>query len=127
MDVDIVPDALVDRLGTEATGGLLHVRDRARREWTGDVLSVAAERFERRLTQDTSGLRVQVSETGAALREEMGQLEIRMRQDLTQTEVRIIREIGASRFELLKWSFVFWIGQVVAMSAIMAAMVRAIR
>ena len=42
-------------------------------------------------------------------------------------EVRIIREIGNSRFDLLKWTFAFWIGQVVATSAIMAAMLRIVR
>ena len=39
-------------------------------------------------------------------------------------EVRILREVGTNRFELLKWSFLFWIGQVVTMSAIIAAMLR---
>ena len=73
-----------------------------------------------------------------ALRHEMGQLEVRLRgelghvdgrlrQDLSQMELRIIREIGTSRFDLLKWTFAFWIGQVVAMSAIMAAMLRIVR
>ena len=42
-------------------------------------------------------------------------------------ELRIIREIGNSRFDLLKWTFAFGIGQVVAMSAIMAAMLRIVR
>ena len=42
-------------------------------------------------------------------------------------EVRIVREIAASCVDLLKWSFVFWIGQVVAVSAVMAAMLRVAR
>jgi hypothetical protein len=37
-------------------------------------------------------------------------------------EVRILREIPGSRVEFFKVVVVFWIGQVVAVSAVMAAM-----
>ncbi len=133
-----MPIKLRERLGPEATGGLLHVLDLAQHDWRDDVLSLAAERFERRLAEVGSSLRVQVAQSEAAVRHEMGQLEVRLReelghvdgrlrQDLSQMEVRIIREIGNSRFDLLKWTFAFWIGQVVATSAIMAAMLRVVR
>jgi hypothetical protein len=84
------------------------------------VLSIAVERFERRLSES-------IAQSEAALRKEMGQLEIRLRQELSQMEVRLVREIALSRADLLKWSFVFWIGQVVAVSAVMAAMLRVVR
>ena len=154
MDAAAVPFKLRERLGPEATGGLLHVLDVAQHEWRDDVLSLAAERFERRVVEGTRpsrqkavrGCGAKVAREGTAervgrwgrLRQEMGQLEVRLRgelghvdgrlrQDLSQMELRITREIGNSRFDLLKWTFAFWIGQVVAMSAIMAAMLRFIR
>ena len=61
------------------------------------------------------------------LRDELAHVDGRLRQDLSQMELRIIREIGNSRFDLLKWVFAFSIRQVVAMSAIMAAMLRIVR
>ncbi len=102
------------------------------------MLSLAAERFERLLAEVGASLRVQTAHSERAVRHEMGQLEVRLRddlahvdgrlrQDLSQMELRIIREIGDSRFDLLKWMFAFSIGQVVAMSAIMAAMLRIVR
>ena len=138
VDAAAVPIKLRERLGAEATGGLLHVLDVAQHDWRDDVLSLAAERFERRLAEVGSSLRVQIAHSEGALRHEMGQLEVRLRdelahvdgrlrQDLSQMELRIIREIGNSRFDLLKWTFAFWIGQVVAMSAIMATMLRIVR
>ena len=149
MDAGTVPIKLRERLGPEATGGLLHVLDVAESDWREDVLSLAGERFERRLAEVGSSLRVQIAQSEAALRNEIGQVEVRLRQemghlevrlrgelgqvdgrlrqDLSQMEVRIIREIGNSRFDLIKWSFAFWIGQVVAMSAIMAAMLHIVR
>jgi hypothetical protein len=185
-DVDVdaaaVPFKLRERLGSEATGGFLHVLDLAQRDWREDVLSLAVERFERRLAEENAALRVQIAQSEAAVRNEIGQVEGRLRhemdqaegrlrqemgqaegrlhqemgqvegrllhevgqlevrlrgelghvdgelrQDLSQMELRIIREIGNSRFDLLKWTFAFWIGQVVAMSAIMAAMLRIVR
>jgi hypothetical protein len=137
VDVDAVPAALAARLGPEATGGLLHVLDLAHSDWSDDVMSVVGERFERRLSEEGSGLRVQIAHTEAALRKEISQLEMNvrrelsrveagLRQDFSQMEVRVLREVGNSRFELLKWSFLFWIGQVVTMSAIIAAMLRII-
>ena len=91
------------------------------------MVTMAGERFERRLAEEGSSLRVQIAQTEAALRKELGQFEAGLRQDFAQMEVRVLREIGNNRFELLKWSFLFWIGQVVTMSAIIAAMLRSIR
>ena len=68
MDVDAVPAALAARLGPEATGGLLHVLDLAHDEWSDDVMSVAAERFKRRLAEEGASLRVQIAHSEAALR-----------------------------------------------------------
>ena len=116
MQANSVPAALRERLGPDATSGLLHVLELERRTWSDEVLNIGAERFERRLAESTSGLRVQIAETEARLRQELGGM-----------EVRITREIASSRVELLRWSFVFWIGQVVAVSAVMAAMLRVAR
>ena len=160
MDAAAVPFKLRERLGPEATGGLLHVLEVAQSGWNEDVLTLAGERFERRLAEGHSALQVQLVQSEAALHSDIGQVEVRLRQevgqvevrlrqemsqlevrlrealgdvggglrrDLSEMEVRIIREIGTSRFDLIKWTFAFWIGQVVAMSAIMAAMLRAVR
>jgi hypothetical protein len=116
MQANSVPVALRERLGPDATGGLLHVFELERRAWSDEVLNIGAERFERRLAESTSGLRVQIAKTESRLRQELGGM-----------EVRIMREIASSRVELLRWSFVFWIGQVVAVSAVMAAMLRVAR
>jgi hypothetical protein len=58
-------------------------------------LSVAAERYERRLAEEISGLRVAV-----------------------------VREIHEGRVEIIKWSFLFWLGQVAALFALFSFMLR---
>ena len=72
-------------------------------------MSVAADRFERRLTEEISGLRIEVRD---ALHDGL-------------TAVR--QELATTRVEMLKWSFLFWVGQVAAMAGLLAFMLRGLR
>ena len=92
------------RLGDDATFGLIELLDSDRREWSEHVLSVAADRFERRLTEEISDFREEIRE---GLRDGL-------------TSVR--QEIATTRVEMLTWSFLFWIGQVAAMAGLLAYM-----
>ena len=127
MQVNAVPPALRDRLGPEGTTGLLDVLDLAEREWREDVLSLAGERFDRRLAETGAILRVQIAQSDAAIRGEMAQVEVRIVREIANCRGDLIKEIANGRGDLIKWSFLFWIGQVVAMSAVMGAMLRMIR
>ena len=70
------------------------------------MLSVAADRFERRVAQELGAFRADV---GKALSEGLAGI----RQDT-----------ATARLEMLKWSFVFWIGQVAAVAGLLAFMRR---
>lgn len=105
MEIGAVPVALRERLGADATGGLVHLLDHALREGRADVIAACTERFERRLVEEVAGVRVQLAQVEGALRQEM----------------------AAGRVELLKWCFLFWIGQVVAMTGIIGVMLRLFR
>lgn len=72
-------------------------------EWAEHVLSLSAERFERRLAQEIGGLRAEIHSGFIAVR-----------QDLSN-----------QRAELLKWSFLFWIGQIASIAGLLAFMLRA--
>ena len=104
-----IPVALRSRLGDDATFGLIELLDSERKDWSEQVVGVAADRFERRLTEEISGLRVELRE---ALHEGL-------------TAVR--QELATTRVETLKWSFLFWIGQVAAMAGLLAYMLRGLR
>ncbi len=88
-----VPAALRARLGDDATFGLIEVLESERKDWSEHVLSAAADRFERRLAEELS----------------------KLRQEITQ-------ELVTTRVDMLKWSFVFWIGQVAAMAGLLTFM-----
>ena len=157
MDSEIVPRALQDRLGGEATAGLIDLLTNVRTDLREDVITASAERFERRLVEEISGVRVQVAQTdasirqdmtrmGAELRDEMTRRTAELRQEITRTAAELrqdmarmegqLREamagmradlldrMSADRFELLKWAFLFWIGQVVAIATVVGVMIR---
>lgn len=101
-----VPAALSDRLGREATSGLVELLDSTRDEWTEHVLTLAEARFERRLAQEIAALRVEITRELQALRQEF------------------TRELATVRVELIRWSFAFWVGQIAVMVGVLAFMLR---
>lgn len=101
-----MPAALRNRLGDDTTFGLIELLDSERKDWSEQVLNVAADRFERRLTDEVSGLRLEFRE---ALHEGL-------------SSVR--QELATTRVEILRWSFLFWVGQVAAMAGLLAFMHR---
>ena len=108
-----VPLALRARLGDDGVLGLFEVVDATRREWSEDVLTLATDRFERRLAQEMGALRGEIAEGQTALRREFhdGLAGVR-------------KEVADARVELLRWSFVFWIGQVATTTGLLAYMLR---
>ena len=160
MDVDAVPASLRERLGAEATGGLLSLLDLARSEWRADLIAACTERYERRLSEEMAGVRVQMAQVeaslrteiaqtaasirqdmaqmgagirqdmaqmGASIRQDMAQMGASIRQDMAQMGAGIRNDMAAGRVELFKWCFIFWIGQVLAMTGITGVMLRLFR
>lgn len=145
MDIEQVPAALQERLGVEATSGLLQLFDRAHREGRADVIAACTDRFERRLVEEISGVRVQIAQVEASLRRDMTEMGASIRRDMVEmgasirqdmarmgADIRqemtgIRQDMASGRVELLKWCFLFWAGQVVAIAGIMGMMLRLFR
>ena len=92
------------KLGDEGMSGLQIVVDNAGRQWKDDVLEITGERFERRLSEEIGALRVDIAKEFAAVRVDM----------------------AAMQANLLKWSFLFWVGQFAAASAMTAFLLRTV-
>ena len=82
-------------------------------------------------------MRVQMAQMEASLRTEMAQMGQHPpghgpdgrsnRQDMAQMDAGIRNDMAAGRVELFKWCFIFWIGQVLAMTGITGVMLRLFR
>jgi hypothetical protein len=98
-----VPAAVRKTLGDEATFGMIELLDSEEKQWGERVLATATDRFEVRLTQETGLLRRELHAAFETLR----------------------TDINATKVEILRWSFLFWIGQVAAIAALISLMLRA--
>ena len=93
MVVEDVAPALQERLGPEATDGLLALFETARRDWTVDVIATTGERFERRLTHELGLVRGEISALGADLREEMKAGFLSVREEMRDVRASLREEI----------------------------------
>ena len=181
MGVRAVSPALAGRLGADATAGLVELIDTAEGHCMDIVMERSVERFERRLSEEVSTLRVEMARLGADLRQEitlvrsdlrgematlgsdlraematlgsdlraemaalgsdlraemaalgsnlrgeMATLGSDLRREIATVGSDVRQEIGNQKFDLLKWSFLFWIGQVVAMAGIVTLLLRTV-
>ena len=115
--------ALQERLGPEAAAGLVEFFTDARQEETAEVIGIVSDRFERRLVEETSKLRLEIM----AVRQEMTTGFNDVRQEMTGGFAGLRQEMADLRFELLKWAFVFWVGQFFAVAGLIAVLVRFLR
>ena len=111
-----IPAALRTQLGDEATFGLIELLDIERKDWSEQVLGSAGDKFERRLSEETR-----------RLSEEISALRVEMRNALHDGLTAVRLELSTTRVEMLRWSFVFWIGQVATIAALLAFMLRGVR
>jgi hypothetical protein len=111
MALEDMSPALRGRLGAEASVGLVEYLDLTREEWAADVLSAAVDKFELRLTHEIGTLRHDIQRADAALRIEIRDACALLRQEMI-----------TQRVDLLKWSFLFWVGQAATTAAIVGGM-----
>lgn len=124
MEAIRVPDALADRLGEPASAALVELLDANNRACADDVMMQGAERFERRLIEETSKLRVEMAELRADLRQDMAGLRSDLRQEIARLGSDLRTEMATNRVELLKWAFLFWVGQFVGVVGFVGLMLR---
>ena len=101
-----IPGALRARLGDDGTFGFVELLDAEKKDWSEHVLTTATDRFERRLAQ------------------ELGLLRQEFHTSLQEGLAAIRAELASTRIDMLRWSFVFWIGQVTVMTGLLAFLLR---
>ena len=96
-----VPTALRDKLGADATLGLIEMLHDSSRQSVDDAIDRAAGRFERRLAEELAKMRVELAQGLGDLRKELHE------------------SLTATHTALLRWSLVFWTGQVVVLVGVL--------
>ncbi|WP_200867113.1 LA_3696 family protein [Thermoanaerobaculum aquaticum] len=145
MPVVAVSKALRDRLGDEGAEDLAKLLSSVEEAAREDTLVVVEERFARRLAETESRLNQRILETEARLdnrvTEEVAKLEVqiarvdsRITEEVAKLELQIARvdnriteevtklraDMTAFKTEIIKWMFLFWIGQLAAVGGLLA-------
>ena len=102
----------------EMAEGLASVR----REMAEGLASVRLE-----MAEGLASVRQEMAEGLASVRQEMAEGLASVRQEMAEGLASVRQEMAQQRVELLKWAFVFWMGQFVAMVSLFALGIRLLR
>jgi hypothetical protein len=109
-----IPEVLREKLGADGVWALADLLNEASVQTRGDVIEIAASRFERRLAEEVGALR---AEFHAALSSEIGGLRTELHSEIG----RLRADMGAFEARITRWMFVFWIGQIGVLLSILIA------
>ncbi len=91
-----------------------------------DMLILATERFESRLARAAAELRGEMASLKSDLRQEIAAGDTALRVALVEGLSGIRREMSDLRIDVLRWSFLFWLGQVAATATMLTILLRAL-
>jgi len=116
-------EKLKPKLGEEEARALLEFVEASveRRAATKEDLLRTETALKGDLLRTETALKEDLRRSEAALREEIHRLD----QDFREEIARLDQKIDATKADLIKWTFGFWIGNVALLSGIMFALIRA--
>jgi hypothetical protein len=82
------------------------------------LLTMATDRFERRLSEESAAVRITMVQQDAATRDEIASLRVNMTEQFAASRI----QHESRHRELLKWAFAFWVGQALAVAGLFVAL-----
>lgn len=130
MPVINISSTLRERLGDNGADDLVDLINRATEETREDVLTLAAEKYERRLTEETEILRRyingettqldrRITGVAAELDKRITEVAADLGKRITEETQQIRVELAETKADLLRWMFIFWVGQVATILGIL--------
>jgi hypothetical protein len=77
------------------------------------------------IVREFAAVRGEMAKEFSAVRIEMADMRADLRTEISAMGAGLRGEMAATRFGMLKWAFLFWVGQVAAMTGIMTLLLRA--
>ena len=113
MSIISIPKALREKLGEEGSDALIDIINRAQGDKKTDVIRLVGEKFERRLSEEIAGVN-----------HRMERLRVELKEDNANLRAELKADNANIRADLIKWMFIFWVGQVAAILGILFAFFR---
>ena len=134
MPIVSVPKILRTKLGDDGAEALVEFFNEAQEANSPkeEIIEIVEEKFERRLSEELGKLRVEMAEMKSELRNEMAEMKAELRNEMAEmkSELRgemadmkseLNNKMGSMRADIIKWMFVFWVGQIGVMIGILFA------
>ena len=132
-----VSDALRERLGVEAAHDLEEFTEQLSSRWSENVLQTASERFDNRLQTVSQRFDNQLQTVSQRFDNQLqtvsdrfdnrlqavtDRFDNRLGLEMAALRLEMQKGFGDLRVEVLRWSFLFWIGQVAAVAGLLTFM-----
>ena len=112
MAVISIPKSLRDKLGEDASDGLVQFVNEATKEGRDNLILLAEERYEKRLTEEVGKLDNKLDKR---ISEEVAKLDKRISEEVAKLRI----DMATFKSEIIKWMFLFWIGQLVVIAGLL--------
>ena len=130
MKILTVPKALRDKLGEDGSDSLVELLNESGDTQKEDMMVLVEQKFEIRLSEETSKLDKRITEESFRLdkriTEECSKLDKKITVESGKLDKRITEEISkvsekiaTSKSDIIKWMFIFWLGQVTVILGIL--------
>ena len=103
MSMVAIEDPLRESIGNEAVDSLIRLINRSQDDQKKDILEIVEEKFERRLSEEISNLKVTLLEK------------------INEVDTRLFKEMTKNKADLIKWMFLFWAGQLAVILGVLFA------
>ncbi len=117
MAVITVARPLREKLGDDAADSLVTLLNQSSGSTRIDVIVLVEEKFERRLAEEIAKLRVQVTD-------EIAKLRVELHNAIVVGDAALRVEMARMRADVIRWMFIFWLGQLATMIGIALAFFR---
>ncbi|MDQ7039968.1 MAG: hypothetical protein Q9M35_03415 [Rhodothermus sp.] len=124
MAIVTVPKVLREKLGEEGVEALVALLNEAAHHERNNLMGILEERFERRVTEEGNRMDRRVTEVEARLEQRITEVEAKLKQQIAEVEARLGERMAGMRADLIRWMFLFWVGQIGTLVAILWAFLR---
>ncbi len=119
MPVVTVGKALREKLGDEGVESLIDLINQSQNDQKAEILEIVEEKFERRLSEEMGKLRQEIAEVKVEMSEGFAEVRAELKKDIAEVRTEMKKDIAdvkvevhQTKSELIKWMFIFWIGQI---------------
>ncbi|MEW6681242.1 MAG: hypothetical protein AB1297_09565 [bacterium] len=121
MPVIAIPRILREKLGEEIVDSLIELFNKSEERVKSDVIVLSEEKFERRLTEETSKLDKRITEEVSKVNERITEVETKLDRRITEEVSKLRVEIKSNYASTIRWMFIFYLGQVASIIGVLFA------